>query len=260
MLAARKLLRRRGREQSGRLLVEGRQAVAEAISAAVLQELFVTPSVQPAMTGLVQQAAAAGARVLEVTDAALVAVAETENPQGVVGVANWSQPGWPDAIGGNPTLAVLLHEVSDPGNAGAVIRVADAAGADLVGLSAGSVDPTNGKCVRASTGSVFHLPVVGFSDTAAAVGELQGSGVTVLAADISPAAEDLFELARLGSLAGPTAWLMGNEAHGLPAEILAKVDHVARIPILGRAESLNLATAAAICIYTSVREHSVRQR
>lgn len=256
MLAARKLLRRRGREQSGRLLVEGRQGVVEAISAGLLLELFVDASAADAMADVMDAAAAAGAKVLVVTDAALGALAETENPQGVIGVAAWSQPAWLDTIAGQPELVVLLHEVSDPGNAGAVIRVADAAGADLVGLSAGSVDPTNGKCVRASTGSVFHLPVVSFPSTMGAVVELAAGGIRVLAADVSPTAEDLFDLADRGVLAGPTAWLLGNEAHGLPAGLLAAVDHVVRIPIRGRAESLNLATAAAICVYTSVREQA----
>ena len=143
--------------------------------------------------------------------------------------------------------------MSDPGNAGALIRVADAAGAAGVALSARSVDPTNPKCVRATAGSLFHLPVVDAGETLAAIDVLRAAGYRTLAADVTPDSIDLFTAERDGLLAGRIAWVLGNEAHGLPGEVLAAVDHVIRIPILGRAESLNLATAAAVCLYAVAR-------
>jgi TrmH family RNA methyltransferase len=147
-------------------------------------------------------------------------------------------------------LVAICADVRDPGNAGTVIRSADAAGAEAVVLAGSSVDAYNPKTVRATVGSLFHLPLAVEPDAAAAVRAAQGAGLTVLAADGAGETE-LFEADEL--LAGPTAWLFGNEAWGLPAEIAALADHRVRIPIHGRAESLNLSTAAALCLYASAR-------
>ena len=146
----------------------------------------------------------------------------------------------------------LCADVRDPGNAGTVIRCADAAGAGGVLLTGSSVDPYNGKAVRASAGSLFHLPLALDLRTADAVGALQRAGITVLAAD-GAGELDLDDAADDGLLAGPTAWLFGNEAWGLPDDVAALADHRVRIPVHGRAESLNLASAAAVCLYASAR-------
>ena len=131
-----------------------------------------------------------------------------------------------------------------------MIRCADAAGADGVVLAGDSVDPYNPKTVRASAGSLFHLPVSQTPDPYAAVRAAQDAGLQVLAAD-GGGEVDLHDAGDL--LRAPTAWLFGNEAHGLPAELAAAADHRVRIPIHGRAESLNLSTAAALCLYESAR-------
>ena len=188
-------------------------------------------------------------------DAALAALAGSVTPQGVVGVAVMDTTTLDDVLSRRPRMLVVLHEVRDPGNAGAVVRVADAAGADAVLLSAASVDVGNDKVVRSSTGSVFHLPVVAAGETFTIVAAAQRAGLRVLAADITDGAADLDELADSGGLVPRTAWLVGNEAHGLPPELLAAADAVVRVPIHGRAESLNLATAAAVCLYASARAH-----
>ncbi len=146
----------------------------------------------------------------------------------------------------------------DPGNAGTVIRAADAAGADAVVLTGDSVDVHNPKCVRASVGSVFHLPIAVGPALPDAVAALRPAGCLVLAADGRPDAvdlDDLLDQAERGSgpLTGPTAWIFGNEAWGLSEPELALADHVVRVPIHGSAESLNLATAAAVCLYASAR-------
>jgi RNA methyltransferase, TrmH family len=157
-------------------------------------------------------------------------------------------------LSASPSLVAVLVDVRDPGNAGTVIRCADAAGADAVVLAGEAVDPHSGKCVRASTGSLFHLPIVAGVAIEATVASLRRQGLTVLAAD-GAARTDLDDAADAGLLAAPTAWLFGNEAHGLADEARGLADHVVRIPIHGRAESLNLATAAAVCLYASARAH-----
>lgn len=230
----------------------------EAVAAARLVELYATADAAAVWSDLLGSAREAGAGVHLVEPAALELLTATENPQGLVGVARWHQPTLASVLARRPELALMLHEVSDPGNLGAMVRVADAVAADFVALSRNSVDPTNSKCVRSSTGSVFHLPIVDSGDTMDAMAAIRAAGLTVLAADVTSDARDLFEVAQSGDLAGPTAWLFGNEAHGLPRELLARADTVVRIPILGRAESLNLATAGAVCLYTSVREQSRR--
>jgi TrmH family RNA methyltransferase len=227
-----------------RVVVVGPQAVREALEA--LEELFTTDLADP----LAQQAAARGVPVTHVDAKVLGALAETATPQGLVGVAPLLEHGL-DALDG-ARLVVVLHEVNDPGNAGTVIRAADAAGADAVVLTEGSVDPHNGKCVRATAGSLWHLPVVqgvGWPDVHAA---LRRTGLQVLATT-GTADDDLDDLLDAGALAAPTAWVLGTEAHGLPQVVLADADRRVRIPLHGRAESLNLATAAAVCLYASAR-------
>ena len=180
-------------------------------------------------------------------------MAETVTPQGLVGTAPLLDVDLPTALRGAPRLVAVLEQVADPGNAGTVIRTADAAGADAVVLTDGSTDPHGGKCVRATAGSLWHLPVVHGPTTAETVEALRTAGLAVLATSGAAAAEDLDDLLDAGALSGPTAWLLGNEASGLSDEALALADRTVRIPVHGRAESLNLATAAAVCLYASAR-------
>ena len=188
-----------------------------------------------------------------VEDDALASLAETVHPQGVVTVCRFLDRPLADVLlGRSPRLVVVCADVRDPGNAGTVIRCADAAGADAVVLAGHSVDAYNPKTVRATVGSLFHLPVSVVDDPAEAVRVLRESGMTVLAAD-GAGELDLDDAADDGLLDGPTAWLLGNEAWGLPDELATLSDHRVRIPIHGRAESLNLATAAAVCLYASAR-------
>ena len=240
--AVRRLHRRSARVAERRFVVEGPQAVRESLAS--LLELYTTDLDHP----LAVQAAQQGVPVVEVTQPVLEALAETVTPQGLVGVAPLLEATLPD----QPRLVVVLHEIADPGNAGTIIRTADAAGADAVVLTGDSVDPHNGKCVRASAGSLWHLPVVTGSSLDVVLEHLRGAGLQVLATSGS-GEDDLFDLAESGALAAPTAWLLGNEAHGLPAQVLSVADRRVRVPLLGRAESLNLATAAAVCLYTSSR-------
>ncbi len=201
---------------------------------------------------LVDAAAGAGVAVLEVSAELMAELAPTVTPQGLLAVCSFLDVPLGELAAASPRLLVVLADVRDPGNAGTVLRTADAAGAGGVIFAGDSVDPYNGKCVRSSAGSLFHLPVVTGVSAADAASALRGAGLTVLAAD-GGADLTLDELQAAGRLARPTAWLFGNEAWGLPAQSRALADEVVAVPIYGRAESLNLAAAAAVCLYASAR-------
>jgi TrmH family RNA methyltransferase len=251
VVAARRLQRRRDRDQTGRFLAEGPQAVREALAGEV-HELFGTAVALGRWAELADEAAARGVPVSVVTDDALTALAETVQPQGLVAVCGQLDVPLAAAVANAPRLVAVLAEIRDPGNAGTVLRTADAAGAGAVIFAGDAVDPYNGKCVRASAGSLFHVDVVREADPEAVVAALRAAGTTVLAATGYGDA-DLDTLADDGRLGGPTAWLFGSEAHGLPKHLLKAADLRVRVPIHGRAESLNLAAAAAVCLYASAR-------
>ncbi|MCY1693050.1 TrmH family RNA methyltransferase [Curtobacterium sp. SL109] len=249
------------RAETGLFLLEGPQAVREALEyrPELLRELYVTPTAAERY-GL----ADTQVDTWFVTEQVLDAMADTVTPQGVVAVceqfptsvrqvfpdrASQEAPDASASEGALPGLVAILEEVRDPGNAGTIIRAADSAGADAVVLTGRSVDPYNPKVVRSTTGSLFHVPVsvgVGLADT---IERAKSLGYTVLAADVS--GDDLPDVRAAGLLDGPTVWVFGNEARGLTSEDLAMVDRAVKVPIYGRAESMNLATAASVCLYES---------
>ena len=184
-----------------------------------------------------------------VTETELTGLTDTVTPQGVVAVCDWSPQTLRD-LPGQLRLVVVCAQIRDPGNAGTVIRCADAFGADAVIFSAGSVEVTNPKVVRASVGSLFHVPVISGAALGDIVSALRARGLHILAAD-GEGPDQLSHLAVTGDLTQPTAWIMGNEAWGLPPEHAALADRHVAVPIWGMAESLNLATAAAVCLYTT---------
>jgi len=196
-------------------------------------------------TELIAAAAERGVPVSTVTDRALAGLADTVTPQGVVAVCALVDQPLTDVLADAPRLVAVLVGVSDPGNAGTVIRVADAAGADAVVLAGDAVDPHNGKCVRASTGSVFHVPIAR-APIADVLDACRAAGLRLIAADGYAKAE-----LTPATTTGPTAWLFGSEAHGLPEEVKSAADESLRVPIYGKAESLNLATAATVCLYAT---------
>ena len=251
--AARQLAKRAFRERARSFLAEGPQAVREALAKpGVLTELFVTAPGRGRHPDLADQAVRQGIAVHEVSGEVMADLAQTITPQGLLGVCTFVDVPLDSVLAARPRLITVLANVRDPGNAGTVLRTADAAGADGVVFAAASVDPYNSKCVRSSAGSLFHLPVVAgvrLEDTIAA---LRSAGLQVLAADGS--ATQLVDSAADGAdLARPTAWLFGNEAWGLPDSLLALADDAVAVPIYGKAESLNLAAAAAVCLYASAR-------
>ncbi|MEW2546529.1 RNA methyltransferase [Streptomyces sp. NPDC047002] len=255
--AARRLAKRSFRAKERRFLAEGPQAVREAVAHTAdgrptLLELFVTADASCRHADLVAAARASGALIHHASDAVVADLADTVTPQGLLGVCRFLDTPFDDVLAAGPRLVAVLAHVRDPGNAGTVLRCADAAGADAVVLTDASVDPYNPKAVRASAGSLFHLPVAVGVPVERAVAGLRAAGVRVLAADGAGDADLDTEL-DAGTMGAPTAWVFGNEAWGLPAETRALTDAVVRVPIHGRAESLNLATAAAVCLYASAR-------
>ncbi|MFC9233830.1 TrmH family RNA methyltransferase [Streptomyces decoyicus] len=255
--AARRLARRAFRGKERRFIAEGPQAVREAIahrtgSAPTLIELFATVEAAERHTEIVEAARAAGVRVHFADDRTIADISQTVTPQGLLGVCEFLDSPFEEILAARPQLVAVLANVRDPGNAGTVLRCADAAGADAVVLTDASVDLYNPKSVRASVGSLFHLPVAVGVPVERVVSGLQAAGVRILAAD-GAGDRDLDAELDTGSMGGPTAWVFGNEAWGLPEETRALADAVVRVPIHGKAESLNLATAAAVCLYASAR-------
>jgi TrmH family RNA methyltransferase len=251
VVAARKLQRRRDRDANRRFLAEGPQAVREALAKpGVVHELFGTTEALLRYADLAEQAPA----VACVTDEGLAALAETVAPQGLVAVCDYLDVSLAHATARRPALVAVLAEIKDPGNAGTVLRTADAAGAGAVVFAGEAVDPYNGKCVRSSAGSLFHVDVVRGGDPAGVVDALRAAGYQVLAAD-GYGETDLDDAADSGALRARTAWVFGSEAHGLPADLAAAADARVRVPLHGRAESLNLGAAAAVCLYASAKAH-----
>ena len=252
MVTARKLTRRSGRDDAGAFLAEGRQAVSEALAEArtdphAVREVFATEAAAAAHHELL---AGTSVPVRMVTERAAASLSETVTPQGLVAVCSLRDVPAERLATHPPRLAVALAELNDPGNAGTVLRTADACGAGAVVFGAGSADPYNGKVVRASAGSLFHVDVVRSAPLGPLIAAVQAAGVTVLAADgggetrLDQAADD-------GLLAAPVLWLFGNEARGLDPALAEPADARVRIPMRGRAESLNLSVAAAICLYAT---------
>jgi RNA methyltransferase, TrmH family len=253
--AARQLGKRALRQRARAFLAEGPQAVGEALAAGdVVSQLFITATAQARYGELASLAAAQGAEVHPVSGEVMAELAQTVTPQGVLAVCRFVDVPLAAVTGAGTALrlVVILANARDPGNAGTVLRTADAAGADVVLFAGSSVDPYNSKCVRASAGSLFHLPVVTGTPVPEAVQALRTAGLQVLAAD-GGASTTLDDLDAAGTLGRGTGWLFGNEAWGLPAEVRALADSIVAVPIYGRAESLNLAAAAAVCLYASAR-------
>ena len=250
------LSRRNVRNKHRRFLVEGPQGVREAVRHASdrVLDVYLTESAVERHADIWEEAVAAELYVHVTSEPVMDAM--SADAQGVLAVVATEEATGSEALAAaleGARLVAVLTQAQDPGNAGTIIRAADAAGADAVVLVRGSVDPTAPKVVRSTAGSLFHLPVVTGVALDDAVAALHEAGLTVLAAD-GRGDFDLFEAESL--LETPSAWLFGNEAHGLPSEALSRADAVVSIPVYGKAESLNVAAAAAVCLYASARAQS----
>jgi TrmH family RNA methyltransferase len=238
------------RKREGRFLVEGPQAVREAVrfAAVSIRDVYLTPDAGTRYPEILAEAREAGLHVHGST--AEVVAAMSGDAQGVLAVANLPEPTLEGSVRERARLVAMLSNVRDPGNVGTIIRVADAAGADAVVLVGECVDPYSPKVVRASAGSLFHLPVVTEVSLGDAMARAREAGLRIYAASGS-GSDDLFTLAEGADapLAQPIAWVFGNEAWGLSPEEIASADRSVRLPILGAAESLNVAAAVSVALY-----------
>jgi RNA methyltransferase, TrmH family len=241
--AAVKLLRHVGRKRAGRFLAEGPNLVEAALTRGLVIDVFVTEAAQHRFAELLD-----GRTIHVITDKAAKALSDTVTPVGLFAVCTMPEVNLDDVLGAAPRLVLVAVDTSEPGNAGTLIRIADAMGADAVVLAGDGVDPFNGKCLRASAGSIFALPVLEMTDTTALIAKLASAGLRVFATTLD--GEVSLDDAELSA---PTAWMFGAEAHGLAPELAALADARVCIPMQGSAESLNIAAAAAICLYQSAR-------
>jgi RNA methyltransferase, TrmH family len=269
-----KLAGRPARLKRGHFLAEGPQAVREALKLhqqrladgqpGVVSEVFASESCLDRYPEFEELSQGVNARLA--TDEVLSAMADTVNPQGVIAVCRFLDVALEEVLDAGPRLIAVLCKVRDPGNAGTVLRAADSAGADAVVLTSSSVDIYNPKAVRSTAGSLFHLPVVLGADVDELAAACRAKGIGILAADgygtlnLDTLQDENAQRRLTGqgpeseyALEQPTAWLFGNEAQGLSREELALADHRVAVPVYGSAESLNLGTAATVCLYASAR-------
>ncbi|MGZ8180109.1 TrmH family RNA methyltransferase [Williamsia sp. SKLECPSW1] len=251
-----KLHRAAHRRERREFLAEGSNAVSAALAAGAARTVLVRQGEESTFGPVLESARAAAVEVLLITERAAQKLAETTTTPGLFAVCASVEVDTDDLLAAaGAGMVVVAADLSEPGNAGTLIRTADATGCAGLVLAGETVDVHNGKCVRASAGSVFHLPVARDRDTASVVHRLRDRGYVVLAtaADGEVSLDDLDRDGVTGTLGGAVAWLFGNEAHGLPDDLLAAADHRVAIPIRGRAESLNIAAAAAMCLYVGSR-------
>jgi RNA methyltransferase, TrmH family len=230
-------------------VIDGPTLVAAAIDAGlVLDEVFVTSGADSAVLA---QAAASGAVVSEVGAETLARAVDTVSSQGIAAIAPRPEVSLDAALelAAAGPLCLVLVDVADPGNAGTLLRAAEAAGARAVLFCGSSVDPTNGKCVRASAGALFHLSLATSGDAGHALEGLARQGVCSLAT-VAHGGRPYDSV----DLTGPIAIVLGNEAHGLPSAICSQVDERVTIPMAGRAESLNVAMAGSVLCFEALRQ------
>jgi TrmH family RNA methyltransferase len=252
MQRLRRLSRRRSaRSDEGAFVVDGPILLGDALDAGVVvDEVVATPACPQR---LLDRAAAAGAVVHRTRETDLGRVVDAVTPQGVAAVARFQDRDAADLAATARPLTLVLVGVSDPGNAGTLMRSAEAAGAGAVLFCDGSVDPYGPKCVRSSAGAVFRLEVSRDGDAGVALGALARAGVGTVATLARGAMP--YDQA---DLAGPVAIVLGSEAHGLPASVAAAVDVAVTIPMQGRAESLNVAMAGTILCFEALRQRRAR--
>jgi len=244
-----KLTKKEARSETGLFLLEGPQGLKEALERPkLIEKLFATENFEEKYPELISRARESRVTVNIVSESVLKELSDTTTPQGVVAICQQFHVSIEDVIASKPKLVAFLAQIRDPGNAGTVLRAADAAGADAVVFSKGSVDIYNPKVVRSTTGSMFHLPFVIDAEIRPSLEKFKQAGLSVLAADVAGKSLSTIDSEEL---AKPTLWLFGNEAWGLEPEVSALADKLVQVPIFGAAESLNLATAASVCMYAS---------
>ena len=243
---------RKARQESGLFLIEGRRFVEAALQAHAplthllfAEELADTPELSPIIAGCPSEVA-----IHSVSKQLITKVARTQHPQGILATVRMRSWDLPSLLGETRRhLWLVMDGLADPGNMGTMIRTADAAGFDGVIIGPACVDLYNPKTLRATMGSIFHLPCLTILHLDDALAELRQAGIRLIASHLkatdTPYSIDLSQRAAI---------IVGNEAHGISAQTQLSADTLVKIPMLGRAESLNACTAANILLYESVRQ------
>jgi TrmH family RNA methyltransferase len=245
VVAAVKLQRHTGRIRSGLFLAEGPNLVEAAAARGVVEELFATAAAVERHPDLLRDLP-----VTLVTEPAAKALSDTVTPSGLIAVCRIPDPRLDTVLAKKPALIAIAVDLSEPGNAGTLIRIAHAMGAAAVVFAGNSVDPYNGKCLRSSAGSIFAVPVISEPDTTGLLAQVRSAGLRIVATTLNgdTSLDDAGAV-----LATPTAWVFGPESQGLSDDVAGLADHRVMIPMSAGAESLNVAAAAAICLYQSAR-------
>lgn len=249
--AALEIKRRKSSAEHPFFLIEGQHLIEMALAAhTLIKEVFFTDSFSKKKEGqkFLEHLSPHTDKLYEVTDSLLHKLTETETPQGITAVAAYCPLSLKDLRTGSNPLLVVSDGIQDPGNLGSIIRTADAAGADAVIILPGTCSVTLQKTIRATAGSLFNIPVV-HTPAEKFLAWIRAHKLQ-LAVTKATAEKSLFE-ARLD---GPIAIVFGNEAHGVQAELKNAADLLLRIPIYGKAESLNVAASTAACLYEAVRQ------
>jgi len=247
------LKQKKFREQTGLYLAEGIRLVEEAVeSNAPIEEVLLSGDIDGGkFDKILNGAVSMGAKLYEVNESVLEHVSDTQSPQGVIAVLRKTE-GDVNAFIANKEqpLYLVLDAIQDPGNLGTMIRTADAIGATGILLGKSCVDLYNPKVVRATMGSLFHLPIF-TADLAQLLPALKERGVNIVGTSV-----DAEQAVYQSNLTGATALVIGSEAHGLTPDIQALVDTQVVLPMPGRAESLNAAIAASVVLYEALRQRS----
>ena len=247
------LTRRRSRTEESAFVIESSKVLAEALAGgAAVEAVYVeTARLTSADRAVVDTAAGSGIPVHELAPGLVQRVGSSSTPQPVLGLASMPATTLDDVVGAG--LVLVCAEVQDPGNLGTVIRSAGAAGAEAVVCASGTVDPYNSKCVRASAGALFHIPVIVGDETVKVLEQLSERGFRRLGT-AARHGEPVWSC----NLTGPVAVVLGNEAHGMPSSVEERLDGVITIPISGRSESLNVGVAASVIAFESARQRAVQ--
>jgi TrmH family RNA methyltransferase len=237
-------------------VIEGLHIIETALQAGVcIREVFFTDHFRSKKEGrsILNTLKRKGANIFATTEHLLNKITDTETPQGIAAVASYKISSLDSLPARENPLYAVGDGIQEPGNLGTIIRTADAAGADAVILLEGTCDVFIPKVIRATTGSIFHLPI-SQAKAETFVKWLRHSKI-LLAATSADAANSVFE----AKLDGPMALVFGNEARGVGNTIKEAADLSLKIPIYGRAESMNVAISAAVCLYEAARQRRVKQ-
>lgn len=245
--AAAELKQKKYRQQQGLFLAEGLRTVEEAVASKTVVSIFYTAIEDERTRKVLEEAAAQQLKLYCVSDAVMKKIADTDTPQGIIAVCKMQNVTF-DKLLAKGEMLLVLDRVGDPGNLGTMLRTADAAGIGGVVLLKGCVDIYAPKTVRSSMGSLFHVPVVSGIAEDKFIAEAKDAGYELLVTSLE-GADNLYK----ADLGGRIAFVMGNEAGGVSANLLERADKRVFIPMAGRAESLNVAMAAGIVMFEALR-------